>query len=72
MSDKIVNFYDILGIDKNSNLPTTWDNHHNNSTIICLGGPGSRKSNALVNYISRSSREFYKVIICLFAATDET
>jgi len=28
MSDKIVNFYDKLGINKNSNLPATWDNHH--------------------------------------------
>ena len=28
MGDKIVNFYDKLGINNNANLPTTWDNHH--------------------------------------------
>ena len=73
MSDKIVNFYDKLGLNKNSNLPATWDNHHiyNNSMIICLGGTGSGKSNALVNYIARSSGEFFKILICSFSTTDE-
>ena len=71
MSDKIVNFYDKLGINKTSNLPTTWDNHHiyNNSMIICLGGTGSGKSNALVNYIARSSGEFYKIIVYIIILT---
>ncbi len=50
MTDKIINFYDKLGLIKNSK-------HHiyNNSMILCLGGTGSGKSNALVNYIQRSS-----------------
>ena len=39
--------------------------------ILCLGGTGSGKSNALVNYIQRSSGEFYKIIICSFSTTDE-
>jgi hypothetical protein len=39
--------------------------------ILCLGGTGSGKSNALVNYISRSSGEFYKIIVCSFSTTDE-
>ena len=53
MTDKIINFYDKLGLIKNSNLPKTWKKHHiyNNSMILCLGGTGSGKSNALVNYI---------------------
>ena len=73
MGDKIVNFYDKLGINNNANLPTTWENHHiyNNSMIICLGGTGSGKSNALLNYIARSSGEFGKIIICSFSTTDE-
>jgi hypothetical protein len=73
MSDKIVNFYDKLGISKNSNLPKTWKKHHmyNNSHTLCLGGTGTGKSNALINYISRSSGEFYKIIICSFSTTDE-
>ena len=73
MGDKIVNFYDKLGINKNANLPVTWENHHiyNNSMIICLGGTGTGKSNALLNYIARSSGEFQKIIICSFSTTDE-
>jgi Tfp pilus assembly pilus retraction ATPase PilT len=73
MTDKIINFYDKLGLIKNSNLPKTWKKHHiyNNSMILCLGGTGSGKSNALVNYIQRSSSEFYKIIICSFSTTDE-
>ena len=73
MSDKIVNFYDKLGISKNSNLQKTWKKHHiyNNSHTLCLGGTGTGKSNALINYISRSSGEFYKIIVCSFSTTDE-
>ena len=73
MTDKFINFYDKLGLIKNSNLPKSWKKHYiyNNSMILCLGGTGSGKSNALVNYIARSSGEFYKIIICSFSTTDE-
>jgi hypothetical protein len=73
MSNKIVNFYDKLEISKNSNLPKTWKKHHiyNNSHTLCLGGTGTGKSNALINYISRSSGEFNKIIVCSFSTTDE-
>ena len=72
MSDKIVNFYDKLGI-KGSALPKTWAKTHmyNKCHTLCLGGTGSGKSNALINYISRSSGEFYKIIVCSFSTTDE-
>ena len=72
MGDKIVNFYDKLGI-KGSTLPKTWEKHHmfNKCHTLCLGGTGSGKSNALINYISRSSGEFYKIIVCSFSTTDE-
>ena len=71
MSD-IVNFYDKLGI-KGSTLPKTWAKTHmyNMAHTLCCGGTGSGKSNALINYISRSSGEFYKIIICSFSTTDE-
>ena len=56
MSDKIVNFYDKLGIIKNNNLPKTWKKHrmYNNSMnlCLCLGGTGTGKSNTLLNYIT--------------------
>ena len=72
MSDKIVNFYDKLGI-KGSTLPKTWEKHHmyNKCHTLCLGGTGAGKSNSLINYISRSSGEFYKIIVCSFSTTDE-
>ena len=72
MSDKIVNFYDKLGI-KGSTLPKTFKKHHmfNKCHTLCIGGTGSGKSNALINYISRSSGEFFKIIVCSFSTTDE-
>jgi hypothetical protein len=56
MSDKIVNFYDKLGI-KGSVHPKPWEKHHmyNKCHTLCLGGTGSGKSNSLLNYLSRSS-----------------
>ena len=70
--DKIINFYDKLGI-KGSARPKTWEKTHmyNKCHTLCLGGTGSGKSNSLINYISRSSGEFYKIIICSFSTTDE-
>ena len=46
--DKIVNFYDKLGI-KGSVHPKTWEKHHmyNKCHTLCLGGTGSGKSNSL-------------------------
>ena len=75
MSNNIINFYSKL--DKKDNqqaqLPKTWANHHiyNNSMILCLGGTGAGKTNALLNYLSRASGEFYKIIIISFSTTDE-
>jgi hypothetical protein len=72
MNDKIVNFYDKLGI-KGSAQPKTWDKTHmyNKCHALCLGDTGSGKSNVLINYISRSSGEFYRIIVCSFSTTDE-
>ena len=56
MSKEIINFYEKLNI-KGSALPKTWEKHHifNNSMIMAIGGTGTGKTNALINYISRSS-----------------
>ncbi len=72
MSDKIVNFYDKLGI-KCVVLPKTWKKHHmfNKCHTPGIRGTGSVKSNTVINYISRSSGEFYKIIFCSFSTTDE-
>lgn len=73
MTDKIVNYYEKLNIKGGSALPKTWKKHHmfNRSHTLCLGGSGSGKTNALINYISRSSGEFFKILICSFSTTDE-
>ena len=72
MSKEIINFYEKLNI-KGSALPKTWKKHHifNNCMILCLGGTGTGKTNALINYISRSSTEFSDVIVCSFSTVDE-
>jgi hypothetical protein len=73
MEDQVINFYSKIDNNKNVSVPKTWNNHHiyNNSMILCIGGTGAGKSNALLNYIHRSSGEFYKIIICSFSTTDE-
>lgn len=73
MSDSVINFYSKLENNNKSIHPKTWKNHHiyNNSMILCIGGTGAGKSNALLNYIHRSSGEFFKIIICSFSTTDE-
>ena len=40
--------------------------------ILCIGGTGAGKSNALLNFIHRSSGEFYQIIICSFSTTEES
>ena len=64
MSDSVIDFYSKIGNgNKKSFHPKTWKNHHiyNNSMILCIGGTGAGKSNALLNYIHRSSGEFFKL-----------
>ena len=39
--------------------------------IFCIGGTGTGKTNALIDYLSRSSGEFHKIIICSFSTLDE-
>lgn len=36
-----------------------------------IGGSGTGKSNAIINFIERSSGSFNKIIICSFSTTDE-
>jgi len=72
MGDKIVNYYEKLNI-KGSALPKTWKNHHmfNKTHSLIIGPSGSGKTNGLINYISRSSGEFSRIIVCSFSTLDE-
>ena len=42
-----------------------------NSRILMIGASGTGKSNAILNFIEKSSGEFHKIIICSFSTTDE-
>jgi len=71
---EITNWYDKIGINNNKKkLPAKWKNHHiyHNSMILCIGGTGTGKTNSLIDYLSRSSGEFHKIIICSFSTLDE-
>ena len=71
-TDKIINFYDKLNI-KGNKLPKNWNKHHimHNSMILAIGGTGTGKTNALLNYINRSIGEFHKIIVFSASTTDE-
>ena len=71
---EITNWYDKIGINSaKKKLPSKWKNHHiyHNSMILCIGGTGTGKTNSLIDYLSRSSGEFHKIIICSFSTLDE-
>jgi len=69
---EVVNFYSLL--PKQKERKTVGYNNHfidKNSRILMIGASGTGKSNALLNFIERSSGEFDKIIICSFSTTDE-
>ena len=71
---EINNWYEKIGISNTKKkLPKNYKNHHilHNSMILCIGPTGSGKTNALMDYIARSSGEFHKITICSFSTLDE-
>ena len=73
MSDKIINFYNELEINKDKKLPKNWKKHyiHHNSHILVSGKIGTGKTNWLLNYIMRSAGEFSKIIVFTGSTLDE-
>lgn len=74
MSNDLINWYDKLNIKgSGAKLPSTFKNHHilHNSMILEIGQTGTGKTNALMNFLQRSSGEFHKIFICSFSTTDE-
>jgi len=73
--DKVTNWYKQLPkhFKKESGKDTTFKNHlvKPNSMMLICGQTGSGKSNALVDYISRSSGSFYDIIIYTGSSKDE-
>ena len=72
MSD-LTNCYSYVPKDKSKDKPKGYKNHFidKNSRILMIGSSGTGKSNALINFVERSSGEFFKIIICSFSTTDE-
>jgi energy-coupling factor transporter ATP-binding protein EcfA2 len=70
---ELANFYKYLPKDKSSDKVKGYKNHfiEKNSRILMIGSSGTGKSNALINFIEKSSGEFFKIIICSFSTTDE-
>ena len=73
MTDRIINFYEELNINKDKKLPKHFKKHyiHNNSHILVIGKTGSSKSNFVLNYVARSAGEFSKIIIFTASTLDE-
>ncbi len=71
MSD-LTNFYQLLPKDKQK-LPSGYKNYmtDKNSRILMIGSSGTCKSNILLNFIGKSSGEFFEIIRCSFSTTDE-
>lgn len=68
----LTNFYSLL--PKSKDKKPIGFNHHmidKNSRILMIGSSGTGKSNSLLNFIEKSSGEFFKIIICSFSTTDE-
>ena len=71
---ELFNFYSLIPKSKeNGGKMKGFKNHfiEPNSRILMIGSSGSGKTNALLNFIERSSGEFNKIITCSLSTTDE-
>ena len=70
---ELFNFYSLIPKSKDGGKMKGFKNHfiEPNSRILMIGSSGSGKTNALLNFIEKSSGEFTKIIICSFSTTDE-
>ena len=75
MSDKVRNFYELLpkNLKRETKLDKNYKKHmiQPNSMICCIGGTGSGKTNALIDFLSRKNEAFYDILIFSGSTTDE-
>ena len=65
-------FYSVIPKSKNTNFKGFKQHYiEPNSRLLMIGGSGTGKSNAILNFVERSSGSFSKIIICSFSTTDE-
>ena len=78
MTDKISDWYSIIGKSDKKLVTTfkpnsTYKTHYIDpcSMIMAVGGTGSGKSTALLEFLKRTNDTFHKVIIFSGSSTDE-
>ena len=75
MTDKIKNYYDLLdkGLKRENKFDKNYKKHYiqPNSMICCVGGTGSGKTNALIDFLTRKNEAFYDIIIFSGSTTEE-
>ena len=67
MSNEISNWYEKLpeNLKSQSKMDKHFKKHYiqPNSIIVCIGGTGSGKTNALIDFLSRKDEAFYEIIL---------
>ena len=75
MSDKVKNYYELLpkNLKRETKLDKNYKKHYvqPNSMICCIGGTGSGKTNALIDFLDRKNDAFYDILIFSGSTTDE-
>jgi hypothetical protein len=73
--DTVKNWYDKLPTElkQTSKVDTNFKKHgiQPKSMIVCIGGTGSGKTNALLEFLSRKNDAFYEIIIFSGSTVDE-
>jgi hypothetical protein len=73
--DEVKNWYNALpsNLKSDSKRDKNYQKHfvEPKSMIVCIGGTGSGKTNALLEFLSRKNEAFYEIIIFTGSTTDE-
>jgi len=73
--DSINNYYELIdkNLQKKPKLDKNFKMHQilPNSMILCIGGNGSGKTNALIEFLNRKSNAFYEILLYTGSTTDE-
>jgi len=73
--DKVTNWYEKLptNLKNTTKMDKHFKKHHilPNSMIVCIGGTGAGKTNALLEFLSRKDESFYHIILFNPTSTDE-
>jgi ABC-type cobalamin/Fe3+-siderophores transport system ATPase subunit len=75
MSDKVKNYYELLSKDlkQERKVDANFKKHYIQpcSMICCIGGTGSGKTNALIDFLNRKNNAFYDIIIFSGSTVEE-